>query len=314
LINILKTKFMNQGAMKKVLYSLMPILIFSVGTFGLRVLLLTIVSCVSALFSEWLFIRNTNKKFSWAVLVSALLYTLTLPPRTPFWIASIGMIFGIVFARETFGGFGKNVFNPAAAARAFVYVSFAKYLTAQWSAPATQFMGGFLTYTTEPIDVLAQSTPMLIYREIGVLSSYFDLFFGNVSGSIGEVSAFLIILSGIYLLTKKVAYKETVFSVIIGYFLTSGTLYLLGLPQVPNPLWGLLAGGLLFGAVFMATDPITSPKTFEGRIVYGLLIGSITVIIRAFALFAGGIMFAILIANIFVPITDEAVKHLKKGV
>jgi len=304
----------KQPPMLNVVHALIPLCLAAVYFFGWRFVVVLALVTAAGITAEYLLARAYGMKLTSSVLVTCFLFALSLPPTLPFWMAVVGIVFGIVFGKMVFGGFGKNVFNPAAAARAFVYVSFAKYLTAQWSAPATQFMGGFLTYTTEPIDVLAQSTPMLIYREIGVLSSYFDLFFGNVSGSIGEVSAFLIILSGIYLLTKKVAHKETVFSVIIGFFLTSGTLYLLGLPQVPNPLWGLLAGGLLFGAVFMATDPITSPKTFEGRIVYGLLIGSITVIIRAFALFAGGIMFAILIANIFVPITDEAVKHLKKGV
>lgn len=309
---LLNIKFMNQSAMQKVIYSLIPIFIFAIGTFGWRVLFLAIVTCVSAMLTEWIFNRKSNKPFTKAVLVSALLFTLTLPPRTPFWVASLGIIFGITFAREAFGGFGRNVFNPAAAARAFVYVSFAKYLTAQWSAPSAVFMGGFTKYLTEPIDVLAQSTPMLIYRDTGIMASYLDLFIGNISGSMGEVSALLILLSGLYLIIKKVAHKETIFSVFSGYFLMSLSLYYMGFPQVFNPLWGFLTGGLIFGAVFMATDPITSPRTFEARIIYGLLIGAITVIIRSFALFPGGIMFAILIANTFVPIMDEGVKYLKK--
>lgn len=305
-------KFMNQKAMVRVLYSLTPLIIFSIGTYGWRVLLLLLVSSSTGLLTEWIFKRKTNKPLSKAVFVSAFLFTLTLPPRTPLWIAAIGMIFGILFARETFGGFGRNVFNPAAASRAFVYVSFVKYMTAQWSEPALPFMSGFTRYITDPIDVLAQSTPMLIFRESGIMAGYSNLFIGQVSGSLGETSAFLIVLSGIYLVYKKVAHKETIFSVLGGYLIMSTALFLAGLPQVPNPLWGLLAGGLLFGAVFMATDPVTSPKTFEGRIIYGLIIGSVTVIIRAFALFAGGIMFAILIANVFVPIIDLAVKSLKK--
>jgi Na+-transporting NADH:ubiquinone oxidoreductase subunit B len=304
-------EWMNQAAMKKVLLALTPILVFSIGTFGWRVLLLTLVSCASALFTEWLFIHKTKKKFSQAVLVSALIYTLTLPPRTPFVIASIGIIFGIAFGREVFGGFGRNVFNPAATARAFVYVSFSKYLTAQWTLPSSTFLGGFGKYITEPIDVLAHSTPMLIYRESGVMASYMDLFIGNISGSIGETSAILVIFAGLYLMINKTSHKETVYSVFGGYFIMSAYFFFSGFPQVPNPVWGLLSGGLLFGAMFMATDPVTSPKTYEGRIIYGIIIGVVTVIIRAFALFAGGIMFAILIANVFVPITDEAVKYLK---
>jgi Na+-transporting NADH:ubiquinone oxidoreductase subunit B len=153
---------------------------------------------------------------------------------------------------------------------------------------------------------------MLIFRESGKMAEYSNLFIGQVSGSLGETSAILIILSGIYLVYKKVAHKETILSVISGYLIMSSSLYIIGVSQVPNPIWGLLSGGLLFGAVFMATDPISSPKTFEGRIIYGLMVGGITVIIRAFALFAGGIMFAILIANVFVPIIDVGVKSIKK--
>lgn len=305
-------KFMKQSSMQKVLYSLIPLVIFSIGTYGWRVIMLLFVSCLSGLLTEWIFKRKTKKPLSKAVLVSAFLFTLTLPPRTPLWIAAVGMIFGITFARETFGGFGRNVFNPAAAARAFVYVSFAKYMTAQWSEPAFPLMSGFSKYITPPIDVLAQSTPMLIFRESGKMAEYSNLFIGQVAGSLGETSALLIIISGIYLVYKNVAHKETILSVLGGYFIMSTSLYMVGLSQVPNPLWGLLSGGLLFGAVFMATDPISSPKTFEGRIIYGLMIGGITVIIRAFALFAGGIMFAILIANVFVPIIDVGVKSVKK--
>lgn len=305
-------KFMKQGAMQQVLYSLTPLVIFSIGTYGWRVVLLLLVTCSTGLLTEWVFKRKTKKPLSKAVFVSAFLFTLTLPPRTPLWIAGVGMIFGILFARESFGGFGRNVFNPAAASRAFVYVSFVKYMTAQWSEAAVPLMSGFTRYITDPIDVLAQSTPMLIFREGGGMTEYSNLFIGQVSGSLGETSALLIIISGIYLVYKKVAHKETILSVLAGYLTMSTVLFMSGVSQVPNPLWGLLAGGLLFGAVFMATDPVSSPKTFEGRIIYGLIIGSVTVVIRAFALFAGGIMFAILIANIFVPIIDVAVKSFKK--
>ncbi|HCX03527.1 MAG TPA: NADH:ubiquinone oxidoreductase, Na translocating, B subunit, partial [Clostridiales bacterium] len=116
----------------------------------------------------------------------------------------------------------------------------------------------------------------------------------------------------IYLVVKKAAYKETMISVLVGFFAMSSIFMLLGVDQVPNPLWGMFSGGLLFGAVFMATDPITSPKTYLGRWIYGIMIGAITVVIRGFALFAGGIMFAILIANVFVPILDVGVNQLKK--
>ena len=310
--SFLNIKFMNQKAMDRVLLALLPIIFFGIGSFGWRVLFVVLVSVIFAFLTEWFFKRKTKKPYTKATFVSAILFALTLPPRTPYWIVALGIIFGITFAREVFGGFGRNVFNPAITASAFVYVNFSNYLTAQWSASSDGLLTGFTKYITEPIDVLAQSTPMLIYRESGELASYFDVIIGNISGSIGEVSGILIILAGIYLVLKKAAYKETIISVILGFIGMSIIFNLLGVAQVPNPLWGIFSGGLLFGAVFMATDPITSPKTYLGRWIYGIMIGVITVVIRGFALFAGGIMFAILVANVFVPILDVGVNQLKK--
>ena len=135
---------------------------------------------------------------------------------------------------------------------------------------------------------------------------------GNVAGSLGETSAILIIIAGIYLIYKKVAAWQTMAGVLLGFTGLSTILYLTGNPQIPNPIFGILSGGFLFGMVFMATDPISSPKTVEGKWIYGILIGIITVIIRGYALFAGGMMFAILIGNTFAPIIDEGVRYSKK--
>lgn len=238
---------------------------------------------------------------------------MTLPPSTPYWVAIIGIIFGVMFGKEVFGGFGRNVFNPALVARAFVYVSFPAPLTIQWSKTAAgSFPGGFATYLTEGVEAISQATPMLMFRNADIVTNFKDLLIGNISGSIGETSAILIVLAGIYLVYKKVASWEVMAGTTIGFLGLSSLLYFTGNTQVANPLFGLISGGFLFGTIFMATDPISSAKTKEGKWIYGLLIGIITVIIRSYALFAGGMMFAILIANTFVPIIDEAVKGIKK--
>lgn len=215
--------------------------------------------------------------------------------------------------KRGFGGFGRNIFNPALVARAFVYVSFPEQLTIQWSKSALGFPGGFGTYLTENIDAISQATPMLVFRETGQMASSIKLLLGNVAGSLGETSAILIILAGVYLIYKKVAAWQTMAGVIVGFTGLSSILYFLGFAQVPNPIFGVLAGGFLFGTVFMATDPISSPKTKEGKWIYGILIGIVTVIIRGYALFAGGMMFAILVGNTFAPIIDEGVNHYKKS-
>lgn len=299
---------MKQKMMRTVIYSLIPLILAGTYFFGLRVLLLLAIVCVTACAVEWIFVRKTTKKISEAVLVTAILYTLTLPPITPFWIAILGIIFGVLFGKMVFGGFGKNPFNPALVGRAFIYVSFPHFMTVEWIDPIKGSLGGLSTYS---VDAVSQATPLLLYRSSGTVLPLQKLLMGNVAGSIGETSGLLIILAALYLMYTKTASKETIFSVIGGFLVTDAAFHYSGFSQVPTPLYGLLAGGLLFGAVFMATDPISSPKTKEAKIIYGILIGIITVIIRGFALFAGGIMFAILIANTFAPILDETVKYFK---
>jgi Na+-transporting NADH:ubiquinone oxidoreductase subunit B len=304
--------FMKQALMRKVIYALIPIVLAALYNFGWRVIPIILIAALSGLVTEWLFKRSSGKPVSEAVFVTAILYALTLPPRTPFWIVAVGMIFGIVFGKEVFGGFGRNVFNPALVGRAFVYVSFPRFLTIEWTAPASSnLMGGITQYIGPSVDAVSTATPMLTYRSTGDMHALFDLFIGRVPGSLGETSALLIILSGAYLLYTKTAHKESMLGVIAGFFAMSGVFVVFGTAQVPNPIFGILSGGILFAAVFMATDPISSPKKKEARWVYGILIGAITVIIRGFALFAGGVMFAVLIGNSLAPLLDEIVKALQ---
>lgn len=309
--DLLKKYFTKQKMMRTVIISLLPIIFASTYFFGLRVIVLMLVVSIFGVATEYVFEKHYKKKISEAVLVTCILYTMTLPPSTPYWIAVVGIIFGVLFGKEVFGGFGKNVFNPALVARAFVYVSFPNQLTIHWVKAATGFPGGFGTYLTEGIDMVSQATPMLLYRDIRGLTPTINLIFGNVAGSIGETSAILIILAGIYLIYKKVASWQIMAGCLIGFTGLSSALYFMGINQVPNPLYGLMIGGFLFGTVFMATDPVSSPKTTEGKWIYGILIGIVTIIIRGFALFAGGMMFAILIGNTFAPIIDEGVKAYK---
>lgn len=298
--------------MRTVIISLVPLIISSIYFFGWRSLVLLFWVTLFGVAMEWIYEKKQGKKISEAIFVTCILYVLTLPPRTPIWIAVVGIIFGVFFGKEVFGGFGRNLFNPALVARAFVYVTFPEPLTIEWSKAAAGFPAGFTTYITENIDAITQATPMLIFRETGEMVSSLKLLLGNVSGSLGETSAILIILAGIYLIYKKVAAWQTMAGVLIGFTGLSGALYFLGNPQIPNPIFGILSGGFLFGMIFMATDPISSPKTKEGKWIYGILIGIVTVIIRGYALFAGGMMFAILIGNTFAPIIDEGVNYYKK--
>lgn len=310
---ILSKYFIKQKMMRTVIVSLIPLILSSIYFFGWRSFLLLALVTLAGVITEGLFEKRQGKKISEAIFVTCILYVLTLPPATPFWIAIVGIVFGVFFAKEVFGGFGKNIFNPALVARAFVYVSFPEPLTMEWFKPATGFPGGFVRYLTESIDVASQATPMLKFREMGITEPLSNLILGNVAGSLGETCAILIILAGLYLIYKKVASWQIMAAVFIGFTVTNTAFYLLGSPSIPNPLFGILSGGFLFGMVFMATDPVTAPKTKEGKWIYGILIGIVTVVIRGYALFAGGMMFAILVGNTFAPLIDEIVKYIKSS-
>ncbi|HEY4544370.1 MAG TPA: RnfABCDGE type electron transport complex subunit D [Tissierellaceae bacterium] len=310
-----KKNFMNQKMMRTVIKALIPIIIASIFFFGWRSLVLMIwVTFVGGL-TEYIFEKKSGKKnpkVTEAVFVTSILYVMTLPVRTPLWIAAVGIIVAVIFGKAVFGGFGRNIFNPALVGRAFIYVSFPEPLTIEWTHAASSLPGGFGTYLMENVDSISQATPMLLFKDAGTLTSYKDLLLGtNIAGAIGETSAILIILAAIYLIYKKVASWEIMAGVTVGFVGLSSVLYLMGNAQIPNPLFGILSGGFLFGTVFMATDPVSSAKTKEGKWIYGIIIGIVTVIIRGYALFAGGMMFAILIGNTFAPLIDELVRKSK---
>ncbi|MDW7658653.1 MAG: RnfABCDGE type electron transport complex subunit D, partial [Bacillota bacterium] len=207
-----------------------------------------------------------------------------------------------------FGGFGRNVFNPALVGRCFIYISFPSYLTIRWSAPFTGFPGGLIRYDGG-LDAIASATPMIAQRAGTGTAGYLQLLLGNIAGSMGETSAILILLAAIYLIVTKTASWKIMLSCAGAFLLLNTVLYLTGIIQ-PDPLFSVLSGGFLFAAVFMATDPVSAPTQDKARIIYGILIGLIAVVIRQYSLFTEGIMFAILVANVFAPLIDRQVRQL----
>jgi len=300
----MKKIILKQTIMAKVLYSLVPIILFSIYLFGWRILAVLIISNLSAFFTEYLFIRKKKAgKVSMAVFVTGTLLALTLPPTIPLWIAAVGSIVGITFGKMVFGGFGMNMFNPAIVGRTFIYVSFPNAMTVNWLIPLTKFPGGFAIWQNKTL--LTAATPIIEFKKNGILPDLTNAFAGLIPGSLGETSALLIILAAIYLLVTKTAKWQAMLSTLISFTLFTVLFY------GQNPLPFILTGGILFGTVFMITDPVSMPKNKQAIWIYGILVGFLTVFIRRLSLFTEGFMFALLLGNTFMPIIEYSLNRFK---
>ncbi len=217
----------------------------------------------------------------------------------------LGTIFGVTFGKMVFGGFGRNVFNPALTGRAFLYLCFPIFLTAQWGAPQ---QGGALNVWAS--DGITQATPLTM-QKAGVSIPWSDLFLGKTTGSLGETCAVFIVLGGLYVLYKKAANWRIVVGGFLGFLGLQTALWAAGVTGALNPIVALLSGSFLFGVFFFATDPISSAQTDPGRWFFGAFFGLMTVVIRTFSAWPEGVMYAVLLANIFSPIVDHMVREYK---
>lgn len=306
-MGVLATYVRKQLPMTRVLLALLPIALSSIYFFGWRVLLLLAVVNATAFAAEYSFTRRWKQPASAAVFVSASLFTLSLPPMLPVWMAVLGIVFGIVFGKMVFGGFGKNVFNPALTGRAFIYISFGRQMTGEWYEPLRGALGGFTAYT---VDAVTQATPGMLLKS-GESMPLAQLFFGNTAGVLGGSSAILVLVGGIYLVWTKAASYRIVVGCLSGYLLMQTLLWATGHAGVASPHRALLAGSILFGTFFYATDPVSGPNTQPGRWIYGAFIGAMSAVITVFSAWPAGTMFAILLANMFTPIMDHAIKAMQ---
>uniref|UniRef100_A0A7C5RIX9 NADH:ubiquinone oxidoreductase, Na translocating, B subunit n=1 Tax=Fervidobacterium thailandense TaxID=1008305 RepID=A0A7C5RIX9_9BACT len=292
--------FQKQPMMRRMLLALLPIYVFSIFAYGPYVIFLSFVVFTTGIFVEYLFESRKNKPVSEAVLVTCMLLTLAMPPRVPLWLAIIATAFAVVFGKEVYGGFGRNVFNPAITGRLFVYITFPLLMTKGWVKPSP--FG---------VDLVTSATPLEILRHGGSVG-LLDLFLGWRAGSIGEAPIFLIIASAIYLIVTKTASWRIIISTLISAFVTTLVFDLANVANALPTIPAILSGSLLFVAIFMATDPISAPKKAISHWYYGVIIGVSGVIIRTFSLFPEGWSFALLLGNTFAPLLDEIVKEKKK--
>ncbi|MBW8016301.1 MAG: RnfABCDGE type electron transport complex subunit D [Planctomycetes bacterium] len=322
--------------MTMVIIGLLPCTIAAFYFYGLRLLPMIIVSYAAGGAVEVLFACIRKEEIQEGFLVTGLIFPLVLPPTLPLWMVAVGVMFGVFVGKELFGGTGRNVFNPAIVGRVFLALAYPTAMTT-WVATGKGLFGNMFKYVNAPPAAQAVEAAKKLgevatetanasqawYSDIivdGVTSatplggadvSAVDMFFGNVSGSLGESSALMIIAGGVFLLMTRVSNWRTVVSILGSAAVMSFALNKSNPDEYMPALNSLLAGGLLFGAFFMATDPVSGPITNAGKYGYGILIGSLAILIRNFSAFPEGVMFAILLGNIVAPILDEIVFSIR---
>ena len=302
--------------MADVIIATMPALLWGIYIFGFRALSLTVISVVSCVFFEFIYqliMKKTKTVTDLSAVVTGILIAFTLPVNAPLWIPIAGGAFAIIIVKQLFGGIGKNIVNPAIAARIFLSISFPKYIAVFFDISKEKLS----PVVIQPeIDALVGATPLTALKEGLMPSAYgfelFDMILGQKSGSIGEISAVMLLVGAVYLMIRKVITWHVPLSFI-------GTVAALAyfLPQNEDMfnfcLNEIFAGGLLLGAFFMATDYVTSPITKSGKLIFGIGCGVITIFIRYFGAYPEGVSFAIMIMNLFVWYIDKLTKPVKFG-
>lgn len=274
--------------MMNVIIALIPCAIAGVWYFGLSALIVLMVSMISAVAAEFIWQKITKQPVrvgDFSALVTGLILGLNLPSTAPWWMAMVGSFIAVILVKQLFGGIGDNFMNPALTARAILLASWPVYMTRY--AAVTGFSG---------VDAVTTATPLATGS-----AALWDLFIGNVPGSIGEVSKLMILVGLAYLLiTKTISWRIPVFMV--------GTTFVCSWAFGADPVYAILSGGLLFGAVFMATDYVTCPMTNLGQIIFAIGCGLIVAVIRNFGNYPEGVTYAILLMNIVTPLIDKYVK------
>ena len=287
-----------------VLIALIPAFLVSLYFFGVGALVVTLTSVIACVLFEYLIQKFLYKKQptigDGSAILTGLLLAFNLPSNLPVWIIVIGALAAIGIGKMSFGGLGNNIFNPPLVGRVFLLISFPAQMTT-WPVP-----GNFpLTYTDAETGATVLSG---LKQHAGDLPSYADLLIGNMGGSIGEVGAIALLLGLVFMLVRKIITWHIPVSIIGTVAIFTGIMYLIDPVTYANPLIHILSGGLLLGAIFMATDYVSSPMSTNGMLIYGVGIGVITTVIRLFGAYPEGMSFAILIMNALTPLINTYVK------
>lgn len=316
----------SRGTTGKLMYgvviALMPALLATVWFFGWAAILVTAVSVASCVVFEYLiqkFIFKREPTLSdGSAVVTGLLLAFCLPVNLPVWIIIIGALVAIGVGKMTFGGLGNNPFNPALIGRVFLFLSFPVEMTT-WPVPKG-FATSYADAVTGPtaLSILNESydkvpIDQLMANQSSGMPGYSQLFWGDMGGSLGEIAAFALVIGLVYMLVRKIITWHIPVSILATVGIFTAILWLSNPGANADPLYHLMSGGLLLGAIFMATDYVTSPMSNRGMLIYGVGIGIITVLIRRFGAYPEGVQFAILIMNAFTPLINSYIKPGRFG-
>lgn len=306
--------FSTQRLMLDVIIALIPAWAVSIFFFGWGALVTTLVAVGACILFEFLIqkylIKGPNTIGNLSAIVTGMLLAFNLPTNISPLLVVLGSLISIAVAKMSFGGLGSNLFNPALVGRVFLLISFPVQMTS-WPAP--------ILSRAHYVDAVTGATPLAIVKEaikagkpvsevMGSIPSYLDLFIGNMGGSLGEVSAVALLLGFIYLLVRKVITWHIPVTIIATVTVFAGALWLANPEKYVDPLFHLLTGGIMLGAIFMATDYVTSPMSHKGMIYYAIGIGVLTILIREFGAYPEGVSFAILLMNGATPLINKYVK------
>lgn len=293
--------------MRLVIYALLPVTLLSIYIFGLAAVRVIVISVASSVLFEILWQRIVKRRVTvrdYSAVLTGLLLALNLPATAPWWMILVGTFFAIVVAKQIYGGLGYNPFNPALVGRVVLLISFPVQMTARWVTPSRWGMDAVTTAT--PLSRMRESLISQGRIDIHLTrSEWLDLLIGNRAGCIGEVSVVLLVLGGIFLIAKRVISWHTPVSYILAVWAITGIFHLADPTRYANPSFHVITGGLFIGAIFMATDYVTSPITPKGMLIYGCGCGIITVVIRLFGAYPEGVSFAILLMNAATPLIDR---------
>jgi electron transport complex protein RnfD len=279
-----------------VIAALLPVVIAGVYFFGFKALGLILVCIFTAVVTEYVMCKILKKELTigdGSAVVTGLLLALSVTPNLPYFAAILGTIFAIVIGKQLFGGLGYNIFNPALVGRVF--------LTAAFPVHITDYM---VPFAYRGVETVTSATPLAAMKFQYQFTPYWQLLIGNISGCVGETSALLLLLGGLFLVWQKVIDWRIPASYLGTVVVLGGVFWLINSSQYPDPLFHLLAGGLMLGAWFMATDLVTSPLTKKGMWIFGAGAGILVVVIRLFSGLPEGVMFSILIMNALVPLIN----------